>query len=81
MIADRIRGRGQYLENALYLKSPWIRKLINKKNKRLLGSNFSLYKEDLLAVNGLMKGTCYLMLGKIQTWNTGSGFRDANSNI
>jgi glycosyltransferase involved in cell wall biosynthesis len=52
MIVERMFGRGQHIENALYIKSKWIRKLINRKNKSLLGSNFSMYKEDLLKVNG-----------------------------
>jgi glycosyltransferase involved in cell wall biosynthesis len=52
MIIERVFGHGQFIENAFYFKFDWIRKRINKKNKGLLGSNFSLHKEDLLAING-----------------------------
>jgi glycosyltransferase involved in cell wall biosynthesis len=52
MIIERFFGQGQFIENAFYLKFECIRKLINKKNKGLLGSHFSLHKEDLLAING-----------------------------
>jgi GT2 family glycosyltransferase len=38
--------------NGIYFKCKWIRKRINKKDRGLLGSNFSLHKADLLAVNG-----------------------------
>lgn len=36
----------------LYFKSPWLRKIINKKPRALLGRNISLYKEKILAING-----------------------------
>jgi glycosyltransferase involved in cell wall biosynthesis len=52
MIVERLTGRGEFVENAIYFRSKWIRKRINKKDKGMLGSNFSLHKEDLLAVNG-----------------------------
>jgi glycosyltransferase involved in cell wall biosynthesis len=52
MIFDRLMGNGQFIENAVYFKWKWIRKRINKKTRGLLGSNFSLHKEDLLAING-----------------------------
>ncbi|MBU8892028.1 MAG: glycosyltransferase [Bacteroidales bacterium] len=43
---------GTHLENAVYFKSNFIRKRINKKDKGVLGSNFSLYKSDILEING-----------------------------
>lgn len=43
---------GSHLENAIYIRSPFIRKRLNKKEKGVLGSNFSVYKKDILAVNG-----------------------------
>jgi glycosyltransferase involved in cell wall biosynthesis len=52
MILERIFGKGQFVENAIYLKWKWLRSKINKKKRGLLGSNFSLHKVDLLAVNG-----------------------------
>lgn len=52
MLVERIFGEGQFVENAIYFRQKWIRKRINKKDRGLLGSNFSLHKEDILAVNG-----------------------------
>jgi glycosyltransferase involved in cell wall biosynthesis len=52
MILERLSGEGQFVENALYFKWKWIRKKINKKDRGLLGSNFSIHKADLLAING-----------------------------
>jgi len=52
MVLERIAGKGEYVENALYARWHWIRKRINNKDRGLLGSNFSLHKVDLLAVNG-----------------------------
>jgi glycosyltransferase involved in cell wall biosynthesis len=52
MVVERLLGKGQFVENALYFKQKWIRKRINRKDRGLLGSNFSLHKDDLLAVNG-----------------------------
>jgi len=42
----------RHFENAIYIKSPIFRKTINKKDKGILGSHFSLYKDDILSVNG-----------------------------
>jgi glycosyltransferase involved in cell wall biosynthesis len=52
MIIERLFGNGQFVENAIYIKPGFIRKRINKKDRGLLGSNFSVYKNDLMAVNG-----------------------------
>lgn len=52
MLLERLTGKGAFVENALYIRWHWIRKKLNKKDRGLLGSNFSLHKEDLLAVNG-----------------------------
>ncbi|MFO7370676.1 MAG: glycosyltransferase [Bacteroidales bacterium] len=52
MLVEKIFGEGQYVENGIYFRSKWIRKRINKKDRGLLGSNFSLHKADILAVNG-----------------------------
>jgi glycosyltransferase involved in cell wall biosynthesis len=52
MLIERVAGKGQFVENALYFKYDWIRKRINNKRKGLLGSNFSLHKSDMLVVNG-----------------------------
>ena len=52
MVLERFLGEGQFVENAVYIKWKWIRNRINKKNRGLLGSNFSIHKADLLSVNG-----------------------------
>lgn len=42
---------GEHIENGFYAPL-WLRTLINKKDKSIVGSNFSIYKSDLLAING-----------------------------
>ena len=39
-------------EKGIYLRSRFLRKLINKKSRGLLGCNMSIHKEDILAING-----------------------------
>ena len=39
-------------ENAIYIRSSVIRSRLNKKDKGVLGSHFSIFKKDLLEVNG-----------------------------
>jgi len=43
---------GLHLENAIYFRNKLIRKFINKKDKGIVGCNFSLFKKDILDVNG-----------------------------
>jgi len=44
---------GSHAENGVYLGNTWLKKkLNNKKKKGILGSNFSMYKEDMIALNG-----------------------------
>jgi Glycosyltransferases, probably involved in cell wall biogenesis len=52
MIIDRLLGKGSYIEYALYIRSKWLRKKINNKDRGILGSNFSIHKQDILAING-----------------------------
>jgi glycosyltransferase involved in cell wall biosynthesis len=52
IIIERLLGKGSYIEYALYIKSKWLRKKINNKDRGILGSNFSLHKQDILAING-----------------------------
>ena len=52
MIFERFLGKGSYIEYGLYIKSKRIRKKINKKDRGILGSNFSIHKQDILAING-----------------------------
>lgn len=52
MVLERFLGKGEFVENAVYVKWKFIRNRINKKKRGLLGSNFSVHKTDLLAING-----------------------------
>jgi GT2 family glycosyltransferase len=52
MIWESIMGNGDRIENGLYFRSRTIRKRINKKDRGILGCNFSIHKSNLLAING-----------------------------
>lgn len=52
LILDGIFGKSAYVEKGIYLKNKFLRKLANKKQRGLLGSNFSIHKKDLLEING-----------------------------
>jgi glycosyltransferase involved in cell wall biosynthesis len=53
MLWDYFRIRLFHFKKGIYIKNPLLRKYVNRKKDRgILGSNFSLYKSDLLAVNG-----------------------------
>jgi glycosyltransferase involved in cell wall biosynthesis len=52
LIADGIIGYSTDIEKGFYFKNKFIRKLFNKKKRGLLGCNFSIHKNDLIAVNG-----------------------------
>lgn len=46
-------GKKTYLEQMIHLRSKWLRQLVIKERQRyILGCNFSLWKEDILRVNG-----------------------------
>ncbi len=52
LIIDGLFGKSSDVEKGIYFKSEFLRKIFNKKERGLLGSNFSIHKEDLLAING-----------------------------
>jgi len=52
LIADGLFGKTNYVEKGIYVKNKSLRDALNKKNRGLLGCNFSIYKEDLLKING-----------------------------
>lgn len=53
MLFDYVRSRLFHFKKGLYIKNERLRSFLNrKKNRGLLGCNFSLYKTDLLAING-----------------------------
>ena len=50
---DSLRKEGtDHAENALYLGKSVLRRLFNKKARNIQGCNFSLFKSDLLGING-----------------------------
>ncbi len=51
-IIDGIRGTALRLEDGVRISNGLIRKLLPRKASRILGSNFSIYKEDIVAING-----------------------------
>ena len=52
LIKDGLFGKSVDVEKGFYLKNKFLLKLLNKKDRGLLGCNFSLFKEDLIKVNG-----------------------------
>ncbi|NOX17365.1 MAG: glycosyltransferase [Chlorobi bacterium] len=55
LIIDGVFGKSFDVEKGIYLKNEFLRKEINKKKRGILGCNFSLFKEDMLAINGFDK--------------------------
>lgn len=52
IIYDGLFGKSNYVEKGFYLKNKFLRNTLNKKYRGLLGCNFSLYKKDILTING-----------------------------
>jgi glycosyltransferase involved in cell wall biosynthesis len=52
LITDGLFGESYDVEKGFYLKSGFLLKFFNKKNRGLLGCNLSLFKEDLIKING-----------------------------
>jgi glycosyltransferase involved in cell wall biosynthesis len=51
-IIDGIFGQSSYVEKGIYIKSTLLRRILNKKYRGIVGCNFSLFKEDILKING-----------------------------
>ena len=49
---DSLKSKARDAEQGIYITNPYIKKYLNRKEKGVLGSNFSVSKDDLLAVNG-----------------------------
>lgn len=50
---DQLFGKSSHVERGWYFQSKWMRAWINSRHNRgILGCNFSIFKEDLLKVNG-----------------------------
>ena len=52
MIEDALFGKSNYVEKGFYFKNKFLKNYFNKKPRGLLGCNFSLHKNDILAING-----------------------------
>jgi glycosyltransferase involved in cell wall biosynthesis len=52
LLEDAFLGESNYVEKGFYFENKLLRKLFNKKARGLLGCNFSLFKNDMLAING-----------------------------
>lgn len=52
MIEDGMFGKSNYVEKGFYFENKFLRNFLNKKSRGLLGCNFSLYKKDILDING-----------------------------
>ncbi|MDR3626604.1 MAG: glycosyltransferase [Ignavibacteriaceae bacterium] len=52
LIEDGTFGKSFYVEKGFYFQNECLRKIFNKKKRGMLGSNFSIYKEDFLKING-----------------------------
>lgn len=52
LLFDGMFGQSSHVIKGLYVKSPFMRRVLNRKMKGVLGSNFSVHKEDLEGING-----------------------------
>jgi len=52
LVFDSLFGSSRDVEKGLYIRSVLLRRMLNHKQRGILGCNFSLYKSDLLAING-----------------------------
>ncbi len=51
-LVDGIAGRAARLEDAIRIRSGLLRRLSSRSADRILGSNFSLHKNDIVSING-----------------------------
>lgn len=52
MIEDALFGQSNYVEKGFYFQNKFLRKIFNKKQRGLLGCNFSLHKKNIFEMNG-----------------------------
>ena len=52
LVMDGLFGKSYDVEKGFYTSSRIVRNLLNKKKRGILGCNFSLYKSDILKING-----------------------------
>lgn len=52
LVLKAFKQEVSHIENAIYIKSSYIRKLLKRDGKGILGCNFSIFKTDILSING-----------------------------
>ena len=52
LLLDGLRNRTKHAENSVYIRNRLIRSMLNRKEKGILGSHFSLHRKDFIDVNG-----------------------------
>ncbi|OLQ78868.1 glycosyl transferase [Photobacterium proteolyticum] len=52
ILSDYLRGKGKNIEKGFRITQPTLSAFLNRKNKGLVGCNFSANKADLLSING-----------------------------
>ena len=52
LIPDSIKKKARDVEQGIFIKSSWARSFLNDKDRSIKGCNFSIYKQDLMGVNG-----------------------------
>jgi glycosyltransferase involved in cell wall biosynthesis len=52
LMTDGIFGKSSHVIKGIYIRNKGVRKFLNRSMTGVLGSNFSIHKEDLVAING-----------------------------
>jgi glycosyltransferase involved in cell wall biosynthesis len=52
LIIDGLLGKSSHVIKGIHVRNAWLRKVLNRSMTGVLGSNFSIHKDDLLAING-----------------------------
>ncbi len=55
-LLDGVKGKALRLEDGVRIRNKFLRRISLRKSGRILGSNFSLHKEDIVAINGFDEG-------------------------
>ena len=55
-LLDGVKGKALRLEDGVRIRDKFLRRISLRKSGRILGSNFSLHKEDIVAINGFDEG-------------------------
>ena len=70
LLKDTLNGNKTRMEHMIHIRAKWLRRLFAKDYERfILGCNFSMYKSDLLSVNGFDERFLYPGYGEdIDLW-------------